>query len=232
MTKFKAEAILLIFIFLFATSCSDRKSSTSNQDIKEAMTMDYRETRTFAKTVEDLQRFLEENYPKVAASFNGPASEEEILELEQLIGHKLPDDVRQLYKIANGQKDLSVPLFVGGYELLTLNRIAQTWQMLNDVYKKGPGWEQSVPQGVVKNRWWHPKWIPFAYMVSGDHLCIDLDPAPGGQAGQVIEFIHDDTWRKHLGLSLNDFLGEFDQGLRKGKYALSKEYDVFVVKKK
>jgi cell wall assembly regulator SMI1 len=75
---------------------------------------------------------------------------------------------------------------------------------------------------------WHPKWVPFAYMISGDHYCIDLHPAETGRVGQIIEFIHDDIPRRHLGYSIKDFLGEYETGLRNNKYFMHEEWGIIV----
>ncbi len=66
------------------------------------------------------------------------------------------------------------------------------------------GFRQSdTPLGVVKDRWWNPAWIPFAQAINDDTCCIDLDPAPGGQRGQKIDLVLEETVRPHLAFSLN-----------------------------
>ena len=78
-----------------------------------------------------------------------PATEAEIAEVEQSIGYRLPEDLRDLYKIANGQigifgdfKDRSnqdelpklwAPLF-GNYEFLPLDKAVEIYQDWLDIY--------------------------------------------------------------------------------------------------
>ncbi len=188
----------------------------------------YEEPRPLDQTFADLLAFLKEHHPDLAADLNPPATDAQLDALEALTGQRLPDDFRQLYKLANGQKTAEIAFFPNGYDFISLERVSQTWSMLKEINDEEGSWAGPASQGAVKDRWWHPSWIPFAYMISGDHYCMDLDPAPGGQVGQVIEFIHDDTWRAHLGRSINDYLGEFEKGLRDGTYVLHPEWGTFV----
>jgi cell wall assembly regulator SMI1 len=45
----------------------------------------------------------------------------------------------------------------------------------------------------IKLDWWNHRWFLFTHNGAGEHLCLDFDPAPGGQLGQVIGFWHADT---------------------------------------
>ncbi len=189
----------------------------------------YEEPRPLAQTYADLITFLQEAHPELVADLNPPATDAQLDALEALIGQRLPEDFRQLYRLANGQRQGATPLFQEGYAFLSLDEVSENWLLMKSLYDDKQGfWENDTPQGAVKDRWWHPSWIPFALMISGDMYCIDLDPASGGQVGQVLELIHDDTGRAHLGFSLNDFLGSYEQGLREGTYWYHPEWDAFV----
>ena len=48
----------------------------------------------------------------------------------------------------------------------------------------------------MRDLWWSPRWIPLTGNGAGDHLCVDLDPAPGGAPGQVITMWHMDDVRE------------------------------------
>jgi cell wall assembly regulator SMI1 len=50
------------------------------------------------------------------------------------------------------------------------------------------------------------RWIPFAKDFGGNFLCIDLDPDVGGTPAQVIELVFDESRRKVISSSLEQFL--------------------------
>ena len=189
----------------------------------------YEESRPLAQTFADLAALIEERHPSLQMGLNPPATKKQLDAFEELIGHRLPDDFRQLYRLADGQKPGTAPLFPEGYDFLSLEVISQEWAAMKEIYEnKRFFWESDTPQGVVKNRSWHTAWIPFAQAITGDYYCIDLDPAPGGQIGQVIEFSHEDTVTPHLGFSLNDYLGHYEHRLRDGMYVYHDAWGAFV----
>lgn len=192
--------------------------------------MGYREERSLREVFTALVDYLREHHPAVADSLRPPATESQIENLEQLIGDRLPEDVRELYLLADGQGERQ-SLFVEGFQFLPLAEVGRTWQMMSALHqqlsRQGGTEEGEKPQGPVRDLWWHPRWIPFAYHIRGDHYCIDLSPAPGGEIGQILDFIHDDTPRRHLGFSITDFLGELEQGLRSGRYLMDPDSGAF-----
>ena len=63
------------------------------------------------------------------------------------------------------------------------------------------------PEGPIKpDEWWRLGWIPFCGDGGGNHLCVDVDPARGGNPGQVISMWHDDGARALIARSLTDFI--------------------------
>jgi cell wall assembly regulator SMI1 len=68
----------------------------------------------------------------------------------------------------------------------------------------------------VRKAWWHRGWVPFASNGGGDYWCIDLDPARGGTAGQVIAYSHESGERGLQSPSLRrwlfDLAGELESG--------------------
>lgn len=186
------------------------------------------ESEDIRQCFESIVNFCQFNYPKIAYSLRPPASDAELDELEELVGVELPGQFRQLYKLANGQTE-DCALFPDGYELMPISTIQSTWKMLKNMYDSH--YEMSLERdedGPVRSIWWHPRWIPFAFQVSGDHYCLDMYPSSEGHVGQVIEFIHDDEPRPILGRSVGDFLRQFEQGIRSGEYLMHPEWGTFV----
>ena len=72
---------------------------------------------------------------------------------------------------------------------------------------------ESAPDDGVRNDWWNVKWMPVTQNASGDNLCIDLDPAKGGAAGQMISVWHDAPERTILAASFQEWVERFATGL-------------------
>lgn len=58
----------------------------------------------------------------------------------------------------------------------------------------------------IKLDWRNHRWFLFTHNRAGEHLCLDFDPAPGGQLGQVIGFWHADTDRQVVTVSFESWL--------------------------
>ena len=186
----------------------------------------------------------------VAAAFlaRPGANEEQLVELEALVGARLPVDVRALYRLADGQHNicavrdrpkgrLLAPLF-GGYEFNSLERIAFHWGGWRDLR------EQSAPEQLeadfddsvevraghpVRKLYTHAAWIPFATDGGGNSLAIDLDPTPGGTRGQVIVIGPDEDIRRVLAPSVAEFIAALTPLLEVGRLTIGAPGDDAVV---
>ena len=140
--------------------------------------------------------WLKTNNQLLFADLNQPASGTSIQLLEEKIGMKLPVDFVECLKVHDGQKGQQEGLF-SGLEFLSSARILAEWMVWQKLFENGDfdGLQVQSETGI-QPVWWNPRWIPFTYNGAGDHLCLDLDPASGGQVGQVIEIWHDDGARK------------------------------------
>jgi cell wall assembly regulator SMI1 len=143
------------------------------------------------------------------------ASQEQIDHLERLVGRPLPGDIRQSYAIHDGAYGLP---FAGVFDyLLSLEDIAShlaTWREtldLDDPYRAEPN-----PVGPVKHVWWSMGWVPIVGEGTGDHLCIDLDPAEGGTVGQVFDFAHEYGPTEVLFPSFRAYLERYAASLESG----------------
>lgn len=164
-----------------------------------------------------------------SGSFAPPANDTSILAAESLLGTSLPEQLRSSLGVHNG--DAMKKLASGGWqsdgpfahlEWLSLGAIVSEWETWRDTISAG-GLEPQ-PEGPVKPLWWSPKWVPFT-VIGGStwHHCIDLDPAPGGKIGQVIEIADDDGWRRVVAPSLRAFLVRVADDLESGRYGLDDE---------
>ena len=164
-----------------------------------------------------------------SGSFGPPASEESILAAEATFGVELPDDLRASLAIHNG--DAMKKLDSGGWqsdgpfahvEWLSLGAMLSEWETWQDtIGKEGLDPE---PEGPVKSLWWNPRWIPFT-VIGGStwHYCVDLDPAEGGNPGQVIEIVDDDPRRRVVASGYREFLEQIAAELESGRYSLDED---------
>ncbi len=122
------------------------------------------------------------------------ATEQEITELEALVGTRLPDDFRESYSLANGTCRGWL-LYHGS--LLPLTGIMAAWQTYRQWqaewgYGTGPEFQPRQLQcAEIKPVWWTPLRLPLTDNGGGDHDMLDLDPAPGGTRGQIIHMSHE-----------------------------------------
>ena len=169
--------------------------------------------------------------PNVTIALHEAASEDDLQKLEETINAKLPEDFKAFYRVHNGQK--SWEGVIDCQELLSIERIIDEWKVWKGLLDSeafiGPdGSYKSEPrEQEVKNDWWNPGWIPFTSDGAGNHLCVDLDPNPGGTYGQVIEMIHDDADRSLKASSLMTYIEHYTEKLKSDAYRYSDDYGGF-----
>jgi cell wall assembly regulator SMI1 len=156
-----------------------------------------------------LESWLKTHKPALLADLNPPASDADIQELEQKLGVTLPTDFVDCLKVHDGQKGKADWLFSGS-EFLSSRRILDEWVVWKGLLDGGDfDGVGAKPGAGIQPVWWSSKWIPFTYNGAGDHLCLDLDPASGGQPGQIISLWHDDGVRQKKSDSFAQWFAEF-----------------------
>lgn len=177
-----------------------------------------------------IETWLMANAPNVLDFIQPGASEAQISDLERSLSIQLPEDVKSSYRIHNGQRAYTYGL-MSGREFLSLERIKDEWQawkeLLDDgTFETDDGQDQgSEPAQGICNVWWSPGWIPLTYDGSGNHDCLDLNPAEGGTYGQIITMWHDDPVREIVAPSFCDWLRQQGEGLASGRLIFSDEYN-------
>jgi len=157
------------------------------------------------------------------AQLNPPATKAEIIAVEAEIGFRLPDDLRELYLRADGQKSLYEPIdpapgtivtpLFGGYEFASLSSALDDYRNWVEVIDE---WgNESDPNECITLRAGDPPvareyfrrgWFPFAIDGGGNAYAVDLAPVQGGTEGQVILIGSDEDERQVLAPSLTAFL--------------------------
>jgi cell wall assembly regulator SMI1 len=171
-----------------------------------------------------IEAWLQAQAPSIAASFNLPASPQEINATERFLGMSFPQDGWRLYHRHDGQAAGALGL-LEGWEWLSLERMRSEWGIWKELLDAGTfqGW-QSHTDGRVVTDWWQPGWIPLTFSGSGDHHCVDLKPGPRGIAGQIIELWHDQAARPVLAPNLREWFAGFADDLERGDFIVSEEY--------
>lgn len=180
-----------------------------------------------------IETWLAANAPDTFATLSPGATGAALAEAEAYMGVTFPADVRESYRIHNGQTsdDEGYAGLMESKEFLSLSRIRGEWAIWKELLDGGifAGTFSAPPPGV-KGDWWNPAWIPITSDGGGNHDCLDLDPAPGGEAGQIIAMWHDDSVRPILAPSFTAWLARFADDLEAGEYVLSDEYGMLVRK--
>ncbi len=179
-----------------------------------------------------IKAWLKTNAPEVYEDLQSGADEDEIFEAEEYLKIKFPEDFRNSLKIHNGQKGSEDKFLIDGFELLSLEKIMEEWDALDELIKSGDFEEiKSTSKGnAIKDDWWNPKWIPFTHSGSGDYYCLDLAPGPEGKTGQIISIWKDLLDRDLVANSFKELLENFARDLELDKYELMEEYDGLVLK--
>jgi cell wall assembly regulator SMI1 len=146
------------------------------------------------------------------AILGGPATEDEVANVEAVLGFPFPADVRASYLSHNGSKRNWI-LEYGS--LLSLDDIVDQWRMREELIELCES-EVSHPSGPIKPVHWNTRWIPLTDNGGGDPVCVDCDPAPNGTVGQIIKFNHEVGPEHVIATSLHAWLGQFVEELDSG----------------
>lgn len=122
-----------------------------------------------------------------------------IISAERRFGLELPDAVRDLYRLANGQPSNAAGI-EGSFVIMSLDEAVDAASFLNSEFPDGinahaPNDSFVEADRGVRSTWWSRHWIPVMHNGGGDYLCADLDPAEGGSKGQIISYYHDEMFR-------------------------------------
>ena len=163
--------------------------------------------------------------PREGRPGNPPATVKQIREFEAAVGVKLPADVRQSFRLYNGQ--CPGPGIIYGLAVESLRDCLNNWKQ----WVKGRQMTQkdgshvgldeacySFPNGFVRPVYFDPKWVPLTYDGSGNHIGVDLNPGPNGTRGQVIIFGPDDEHHTVLARSWGQFLTDIADELEAGNF--------------
>jgi cell wall assembly regulator SMI1 len=161
------------------------------------------------------------NLPEVIGDLNPPATLADIEAVERSLGQTLPQDLKDLYLIANGQKEQRFGLFFGVW-FLSLARMLEQWNTWKKLLAEDPqfGLDQarsSTPIEMVRLQYINTAWIPFSLDGLTNHFGLDFDPDSAGVNGQVINFGRYANKKVVIASTFSEFLAWVANDLERGK---------------
>ena len=155
------------------------------------------------------------------------ASETDIHQTEITLSITFPEDFKASYRLHNGGYTIRL---VSEMQILPLEKIISDWQIFQEI-KEGGSWDDFIPYyftdsvvqsgwqtGPIQPTWWNSHWIPFGGDRAGNACCLDLDPAPEGSRGQIIDWDHEAGPSRVLAAGFLEVLSTFANDLEAGKY--------------
>lgn len=163
-----------------------------------------------------------------------PPDGKDINSLETLLGYAIPDYVKSMYAIGNGELQKCGYEYAGlfcGHKYLSLRELGDVYRdsksygdKLNASSMKYFGEPDdhyvSFPDATVKNVYFNDHWLTFASLSPHDsYISIDLDPNHAGQVGQVIlHGVENGSVRFQLAKTLEEFLEFSLEHAKKGNF--------------
>ncbi len=174
-------------------------------------------TESFKK----LQDWAEAHAPEI--SFRPPAADSAIDTLAQKIGLPIPDDLRLLLRLADGETKPSAGM-IGNWRLMPIAEIQAAWGWISKIAEKG-AFEDLSPQTptYIRPVWWHPGWLLIVSIDAGQYFCLDMDPPDQQRTGQVILFQQDQPERPLVAGSLQAWFDRIARDLESGVYTYDEE---------
>ena len=148
------------------------------------------------KNIQMLDKLLSDLRPEFYAGFQESLNDAEIESLEKKYRITLPEDLRELYKWKNGQRENCFEAFVNNSMFIALEEALETAKEYNAMI--GTDFE-------IEN-WWNKNWIPIFHNGGGDYICYDCGGLFTGKKGQLIEFWHGENDRNVIAPSLESFV--------------------------
>jgi cell wall assembly regulator SMI1 len=141
------------------------------------------------------------------------ASKTELANLEKHLKVKLPDSLKAMLSIHDGQYDDNGPGLVDGQLLLSVGGICRQWDTWRSLDEDAMNvvcaeFMASDPVGVIKPMYTNRLWIPLTEDRAGNHIGLDYDPDKKGTFGQVIRFGRDEDTKRLIAGSFEDFVGK------------------------
>ena len=172
---------------------------------------------------QEIEKWLEENFPQFLSYLNPPATIAEIKQTERELNIEFTNEVKQSYLLHNGSKNW----LLDGNNFLSLSKVIdfhnEKIARYHDRYLKEDMTISidSASSEKVKKEIWNPKWIPILAESNIFLHFLDLDPSEYGLCGQII-FVNDDYHDIYfISENFTMLMETFLNDLKFGKYEIS-----------
>lgn len=160
------------------------------------------------ESLNKLKALLTDVIPEVIDSLNPGASDDAIQLAEKVIGFDLPENVRELYRLHNGQSGNSGLFF--GLPFLSLEEALREWQLWSELAEERSSILDadiiSIPPNHIREVYANKGYFPISKDGGGNNLVIDMDPDIDGKKGQVINCGRDEAMRYVIAEDIAGFL--------------------------
>lgn len=181
-----------------------------------------------------IEAWLTSNLPSALTNLRPPSTAEDLAQLEATLARSLPPALRAYLTLHDGEQDGWVSSALpDGHWLLPCAQLAELWQQQASLAEEEGGtedafdfWKAQVEDGIifvqgpVKPKFGSRAWVPFSTMDGHVQRFVDLDPAPGGLEGQVIEVDLESCTYRVLSPSFADFLEVYATSLEQGDFSV------------
>lgn len=177
-----------------------------------------------------LKVWFADRLPSALVPMRSGASDTEISEFESATENRLPDDVREWFRLHDGQeatnfstsgREESGILF--GWRPLSLTESVEEWRKwtenTTDEFNEeiGAG-KEVIPEGAIRPTAYLRGWIPLLKRQGApDYVGLDFNPGPTGTVGQVINFGRYEETNVVIALCWADFINLIADAHEAGK---------------
>ena len=153
------------------------------------------------------------------------ASAQALAQLEQDLHAVLPEDFKQWYLAHNGDAAEQPFYVLAGHDWLSVDEMREEWQALSEACKEYDLADEGFTDNDdgVRPVIWSRRWLPFAED-NGYYLLLDLDPAPTGTYGQILQLSGDGDPVSIQAASIRQWLDDYVTGLEQGLWVFSEDY--------
>jgi cell wall assembly regulator SMI1 len=181
--------------------------------------------------------FLRDHVPAAHANLAPGADDHRIAALERTIGCRLPEPVKVVWRMNDGQRAtmlgnhiVEATPCIPTLSFLSTEMVARVWTEWAELRRHLPpheldalhGATRSLVPGVVKPLYTSPLWIPlWADPTRPDYLGIDFDPDVAGRLGQIINFGRNEDDHFQAATDFDDLLACLVSEVESGRWRAS-----------
>jgi cell wall assembly regulator SMI1 len=175
-----------------------------------------------ARTWLGVETWARSNLPGMLAELNGPAEPQAITRLEATLGFELPVDFRTSLGVHDGETGDGALLDSGG-QLLNVRAIGDDLELERCALRDYPELAADKLSGPARRSLYGPRRVPIIDFNRDQIWLLDLDPAPGGQVGQVLIRDVEDGRLEVVAPSFAQFLSDYLHRLETGRARFTKD---------